>query len=267
MLRRSYNIALRETVGRQVRRVRPAADGYTQSTGNSTVTPYVGTWAEVEVMMDEVCGALRDAYQVTCEATGIDGGLAELRVTEELYEFASSSGGGGDGGDGGAEGAGDLGTAGNPEYTGTSYLVNQPLLSHEKFKDLTEDEVRALKALMDGHDENDLIRDGESDTGGRMIKDFLKSSAAQKAAEYIKKGITTYVCVQVEASASWEGGSNSYKSGTIISSPPGNVVSTPEGCNWMVGAVKKTRSGSTVRWGVDFVCSAPGGYDSWLYTS
>ena len=48
-----YNIALRETVGRELRRTRAQAEAYTSATGFSKVTPYVGRWDEVVALMEQ----------------------------------------------------------------------------------------------------------------------------------------------------------------------------------------------------------------------
>ena len=168
-----YNIALRETVGRELRRTRAQAEAYTSATGYSKVTPYVGRWDEVVALMDEICSAPADAYAVTCEATGIEAGLAELRVTEEEYERPS--------GDDGGEQEDEIGTEGQPAYSGSTSASMEPLLAHPMFSGVSESEMRALKAVMDGRDECELISDDAASTGAKRIKDLITSAAGRKA--------------------------------------------------------------------------------------
>lgn len=256
-----YNIALRETVGRELRRTRAQAEAYTSATGYSKVTPYVGRWEEVVALMDEICSAPADAYAVTCEATGIEAGLAELRVTEEEYERPS--------GDEGGEQEDEIGTEGQPAYSGSTSASMEPLLTHPMFESIDDesDEMRALKAVIDGHDECELISDEKSSAGTRRIKDLITSAAGRKALKFLRKGIMNYYCPRSEVTARWRGASNPYTVGAIISQPPGSVVKTPSGYNWMVTSVGTDKQGDEVWQSASFQLSSPGGWNRELYTT
>lgn len=254
-----YNIALRETVGRELRRTRAQAEAYTSATGYSKVTPYVGRWEEVVALMDEICSAPADAYAVTCEATGIEAGLAELRVTEEEYERPSS--------DEGGEQEDEIGTEGQPAYSGSTSASMEPLLAHPMFSGLSESEMRALKAVMDGRDECELISDDAASTGAKRIKDLITSAAGRKALGFLRKGITHYYCPHSEANARWRGASNSYTACSIISQPPGSVVKTPPGYNWLVTSVGTDKQGDEVWQSASFQLSAAGGWNTELYAT
>lgn len=252
------NIEAREHYERRLSMEAAQDDAYTKSTGYREVSKYTGAWDDLYSEAQTALGGGGGEWRVSCELERVESGLAELRITRERFEVGSGSGGGGGGGDGG-DGAGTVGTEENPTYTCNTYCVADPLLTHRKFKDLDESELRALNALLNGRDEEDTLSAEGSNTGGMKIKDMIKSQNGKLAMDKIKHGIHSYMCPYCEATASWKGTANRYEVGQILSSIPG--FTTPGGRDWMVTRVEKSKVGNEIWQSASFMLSGIG--DKW----
>lgn len=268
IMAKMINLSVVENPEKRLTLQRRAADGYSESTGERETTSYTGPWAAVlEFAAVQVAGAA-DAWQVVAEVERQEGMIGTLTVTRERFSVAAGGDDEGeDDGDEGEAGEAPLGSEENPVYTSSSTLVANCILLHPKFSELKERELRALKAMIDGQDENSLLSEDEvSATGGRRIKDMITSEAGRKAMEYIRKGVTQWPEVQTQVTARWRGRTNRYTMRQIVASAPGSI-STPDGCNWRVDGVGTEDQGSTVWQTVTLTLSGPGGWDEWLYKS
>lgn len=264
------NIETREQTERTLSMERRAADAYSQSTGWREVVKYTDTWDQMLAKALEAVSGSRNALQVTAELERLPAGLAELTVTTE--RFQSPAGGGEEGeddGDSGGSGAGsELGTEAAPCYSMSSTLVQVSILAHPKFAGLADVERRALKAMMDGQDENSLIEiDALTESGVPMhgrIKDCIVSEAAQKAFSYISRGITVWNEISTEATARWKGSNNNYKPGMIVDAAPGGFEAGA-GRNWLCSGAGREKNGSETWCTASFRLSGVGGWDAYLY--
>ena len=73
-------------------------------------------------------------------------------------------------------------------YTLGLSLSEEPLLSHKKFRDIDEDELEALQAIISGKDK---------DSSGTPYKDKVESAVGKKALEKIQRGQTSYYSPKV----------------------------------------------------------------------
>lgn len=249
------NIAAREHVEKRLTLEAKAGEGYTVSLGRTRVEKYTGLWAEMLAMAEGAIDGGGRGTRVVCEVERLAAGLAELTVTHEYFGLADGEedSGGDTGGTGGA-------TEGET-YTMSSTLVQVSILAHPKFKDIGETELRALKAMIDGHDEKEIFEEGGL---AIPLKDFISSPAALVAMDYIRRGVFYYLEPSVEATARWKGSSNSYTVGEIVEVAPGGFQSGAER-NWICTGAGKERSGGVTYSTASFRLSAKGGWDRYLY--
>lgn len=251
------NIAAREHVEKRLTLEAKAGEGYTVSLGRTRVEKYTGLWAELLAMAEGEIGGGGRGTRVVCELERLAAGLAELTVTYEYFGFASGEEEDDSGGDTGGTG----GETESETYTMSSTLVQVSILAHPKFAGIGNDELRALKAMIDGHDEKEVFEEGGL---ALPLKDFIQSEAAQKAMDYIRKGVFYYLEPSVEATARWKGSSNSYTVGEIVEVAPGGFQSGA-GRNWICTGAGKERSGGVTYSTASFRLSAQGGWDKYLY--
>lgn len=256
------NFETAEHVERSVARRISAGDGYTEATGNRETVMRTGPWAVELAALNALVGG--NGIEVTAELERLPGGIGELRITREVYKKPAATEedeeGGGDGEDA------PLGTEDNPSFSSNGTLVPVSILCHPKFKDLSEKEQRALKAMLDGQDENSLLSDDDSNaTAGKRIKDMIRSDAGKKAMKHIRQGRKEWVETHTQVTLRWKGRSNKYTLRSIESSVPG--VTTPSGCDWRVDGVGTDEQGGE-RWQTaTLTLSGEGGWDKDLYGS
>ena len=263
------NIETREGVERRKTMVAPAAAAYTESTGNRESVKYTGRWSELAAAVGSYLSGGGSHEQVTCELERLDGGMAELTVTVEEFRQPTAGGGGDDGGGGGEGNTAPGESADDPVCTVRSSLVQVCILAHPKFVGMPEWERRALKAMIDGQDENSLIEGDESGPDGapvmKRIKDCIASEAGLKAFDFISRGVVFWNDVSVEASLRWKGRANKYAAGQIVGSIPG--ITAAEGRTWLCSGTGTEKSGSVTWSTASFRLSGPGGWDEFLYTA
>ncbi len=260
------NIETREHVEKHISMEAKPGKSYTESTGIRETTKYTGTWAEMLALVTKKLSDGGWIYQINCELERLESGLGELTVTTEEFQLPDA-GGGGEEGEGGSSGTeAPLGTEDNPSFSSNGSLVPVSILCHPKFKDLGENELRALKAMLDGQDENSLLSDDDSNaTAGKRIKDMITSDAGKKAMRFIRKGLKEWVETHTQVTLRWKGRSNKYTLRSIVSHVSG--VTTPSGCNWRVDGVGTDEQGGE-RWQTaTLTLSGEGGWDKDLYGS
>lgn len=257
------NFETAEHVERSVARRISAGDGYTEATGNRETVMRTGPWAVELAALNALVGG--NGIEVTAELERLPGGIGELRITPEVYKQPDEAGE--DEEEGGGSGTeAPLGSEDNPSFSSNGTLVPVSILCHPKFKDLRKKEQRALKAMLDGQDENSLLSDDDSNaTAGKRIKDMITSDAGKKAMKHIRQGRKEWVETHTQVTLRWKGRSNKYTLRSIVGSVPG--VTTPSGCDWRVDGVGTDEQGGE-RWQTaTLTLSSEGGWDKDLYGS
>ena len=258
------NFETAEHVERSVVRRISAGDGFTEATGNRETVMRTGPWAVELAALNALVGG--NGIEVTAELERLPGGIGELRITREVYKKPDEAGEGEEEGGGSSGTEAPLGSEDNPSFSSNGTLVPVSILCHPKFKDLGERELRALKAMLDGQDENSLLSDDDSNaTAGKRIKDMITSDAGKKAMKHIRQGRKEWVETHTQVTLRWKGRSNKYTLRSIESSVPG--VTTPSGCDWRVDGVGTDEQGGE-RWQTaTLTLSGEGGWDKDLYGS
>lgn len=139
-------------------------------------------------------------------------------------------------------------------------LSEEPLLSHKKFKDLSEAEKEALQAIISGKDK---------DSAGALYKDKVTSAVGKKALEKVQRGQTSYYSPKLtwrqstvrKASAA---SSDVNKIGQI-DNPDGRQPNLGNGRNWLLNSVTQSQEGSSYRIEREWISSDAGGWDSDIY--
>lgn len=248
------NMAVREHEERRVSLERGQLDGYTEATGLRTVQKYTGPWAAMLERAQELAAASATKEALSLELERQGGDIGELTVTSTEYRQVVD-------GDGEAE----LGTEGNPVYTCSFSTVAVPLLTHPKFAGISTEDAQLIKELENGLSLQAVVLYKGVYRPLKKALDML-DGVALVAAKYYYKGVTQYYAVQCEATARWRGGGNVFSVGQICT-PPGHVLNTPSGCNWLCTALGKEDNGEDVWNTATFLMSAPGGWDDFLYGS
>lgn len=139
-------------------------------------------------------------------------------------------------------------------------LSEEPILSHEKFRDLDDDEKEALQAIIAGRDK---------DEAGEPYRDRIESAAGLKALEKILRGQNSYYSPRVvwrqstvrNASAA----SQDVRKIGQIDSPNGREPSLSDGRNWLLNSVTQTQEGNAYRIEREWISSDRGGWDPDIY--
>ena len=159
--------------------------------------------------------------------------------------------------------AGTDNTSNDPNKTSYSLglsLSEEPLLSHKKFRDLEEDELEALQAIISGKDK---------DGSGSPYKDKVTSALGKKALEKIQRGQTSYYSPKIiwrqatvrKASAA----SSDVRKIGQIDSPDGREPSLSDGRSWLLNSVTQTQEGNSYRIEREWISSDAGGWDEDIY--
>ncbi len=257
------NIAVREHVEKRITMEAKPGDAYSESTGRKETIKYTGTWADMLTKASDLIGGGGGSVQVTCELERLEGGIGELTVTCETFtQPGADSEEGGDTESGGDE----LGTESAPCYTCSSSTVQECILAHPKFENIGDLPRRALKAMIDGQDENSFLEDETTDSGSRKIKDCIGNDEAAKLAfKLIGKGITSFLNVQTEITARWKGRSNKYSVGEIVTTPPGGFKAV-SGRDYLVVGSGVDKTGKETWCSATFRMSGAGGWKKELYS-
>jgi hypothetical protein len=202
------------------------------------------------------------AVAVAVEMERSAGGIGEMTITEETYRKPTTAND--NGGENGDEK--ELGSEAAPCYTCSSSTVQECILAHPKFENIGDLPRRALKAMIDGQDENSILEDETTESGARKIKDCIgEDAAAQLAFKLIGKGITSFLNVQTEITARWKGRSNKYTVGEIVSTPPGGFKAVP-GRDYLVVGSGIEKTGKETWCSATFRLSGAGGWKKELYS-
>ena len=258
------NIAPREHVEKRISMEAKPGDAYSESTGRKETTKYTGAWADMLTQATDLIGGGGGSVQVTCELERLEGGIGELTVTRETFRQSDATGGGEEPDE--PETGQELGSEGAPCYTCSSSTVQECILAHPKFENLGDLPRRALKAMIDGQDENSFIDDETTEGGVRKIKDCIgDDDAARLAFKLIGKGITAFLNVQTEITARWKGHNNKYTVGAIVATPPGGFKAV-SGRDYLVVGTGIEKTGKDTWCSATFRLSGAGGWKKELYS-
>jgi hypothetical protein len=145
-------------------------------------------------------------------------------------------------------------------YTLGLSLSEEPLLSHKKFRDLDEEELEALQAIISGKDK---------DGSGTPYKDKVTSTLGKKALAKIQRGQTSYYSPKVvwrqstvrRASAA----SSDVRKIGQIDQPDGRQPNLSDGRTWLLNSVTQTQEGNSYRIEREWISSDAGGWDTDIY--
>lgn len=249
---------------------RRPARGYTEAAGYKKTEKFTGLWADVLAQAKAAVSGAADNWHVSVEVERQGGEVGVLTLTREKFQTGDGEPEEeepDDGGESGGGGTDDVGTEEAPSYTGSSTLVPVSILAFHKFAEIDEgsDELRALRAMLEGADERSMMATVEESggTGVKRLVDMVSSEAGKKCLGYIRRGVKQVVESHTEATARWRARSNKYTAGEILTSVPG--MSTPAGRNWRVESVGVEKQGNKTYCTATFLLSGPGGWDKYLY--
>jgi hypothetical protein len=159
--------------------------------------------------------------------------------------------------------AGTDNTANDPAKTTYSLglsLSEEPLLSHKKFRDLTDEEKEALQAIISGKDK---------DSSGSSYKDKVTSATGKKALEKILRGQTSYYSPKVVWRQSTvrktSAASSDVRKIGQIDSPDGRQPNLSDGRTWLLNSVSQSQEGNSYRIEREWISSDAGGWDEDIY--
>ena len=145
-------------------------------------------------------------------------------------------------------------------YTLGLALSEEPLLSHKKFRDLSDAEKEALLAIISGKDK---------DSSGALYKDKVTSVVGKKALEKILRGQTSYYSPKIIWRQSTVRNSSAASSDVRkigqIENPDGRQPSLADGRTWLLNSVSQTQEGKSYRIEREWISSDAGGWDTDIY--
>lgn len=230
------------------------ADGYV-ATGDTLEQRWTGPWAALEAKMLNLQADASNRLQATLTRQA-DGDHAELSAVWTSYVP-----GGGGGGGGGANAPGS--SRENPSYALQVTSVQEPLLTHPLYANLSQEALTALKMLMDGYKLTEVVATASDGTPTTLEQALGQVDA--KLVERVKKGQTHYMAPQIAVTARYRSDSlpdtgNAMK----IGNPPGGF-STPAGCNWLQLVPGIEMQGNEIWVSETYLLSSPGGWDKDIY--
>ena len=160
----------------------------------------------------------------------------------------------------GAEESNDEDEQANAVYTIGLSLSEEPLLTHQRYKDLEEEEIEALQAIASGKD---------TDSSGAPYKDQVTSELGQEALEKIQRGQVSYYSPKITWRESFVR-DNGVKNSDLnkigeIDDPSGNPPSLAQDRDWLLHGVTQTQEGRSYRIEREWLASDRGGWDPDIY--
>lgn len=148
----------------------------------------------------------------------------------------------------------------NAVYSMGLSLSEEPLLSHQRYRDLESKEREALMLISSGKDKDDQ---------GSKLRDKIESPRGKEALTKIERGQTSYYSPRVTWRESWvrnrAAGSSELNDIGNIASPSGPAPSLAGGRNWLLNGVTQTQEGKSFRLEMEWLASDRGGWDPEIY--
>lgn len=262
---RDYSIDVRESARFVLRDVCPQDMSGYRATGRSREWNFTGDFAALEVKFEEMLAAGTQLAQRQCVLTRVDGGMAELVVTEVVYEEDEGSG------DGGSEEAWAVGgSESNPLYEYSFAETAEPILTHPLiagvYGDGKDDDVMsALQFVAQGGMDNAIIY--LSDGKQSDVKSFLeKKGVSAKVKQMVRT--PSFIDVRTRLTVSYEvdkkASVTELGSTHVVKTPPG-PIGTPTGRQWLYVGGGYRKQGDKVYRQEVYLLSGPKGWDADVY--
>ena len=140
-------------------------------------------------------------------------------------------------------------------------LSEEPLLSHYRYRNLSDAEVEALKNIASGKDKDD---------SGTAYKDQVTSTLGKEALKKIMRGQISYYSPKVawRESITRNSGVRNTDLNKIgeIDTPSGPAPALATSRNWLLNGVNQTQEGRSFRVEREWLASDRGGWDSDIYS-
>ena len=160
----------------------------------------------------------------------------------------------------GAEAAEGQDEKANAVYTMGLSLSEEPILAHERYKDIDGIEREAIKRIMMGKDKDDE---------GNKLRGKVVSALGQELLSKIDRGQTHYYSPRVTWRESWvrdkEAKSSELNDIGKIATPEGPVPDLADGRNWLLNGLNQTQEGKSFRLELEWLASDRGGWDPDIY--
>lgn len=258
-----YNITSQEQVdytrSKQVP-VIAGADLY-RATGETEERHWTGPWDDMLALYNALTYSHTRRLHATLRRVA-DGDFAELSATWTLY----TTGDGQTGEDGEKKQPGESRDC--PEYDLQTSTVQEPILTHPKWAGLLDEQLEALKMVMDGYKRTTPFEyESEGNKVQSTLYDVLKPLSPKELLQSILRGVThynaphsiltvRYRATEVPAIAT---------TGTIVDSVPGGFA-TPSGRNWYFHGPSWQMKGSELWVTEVYELSGPGGWNRFIYS-
>jgi hypothetical protein len=148
----------------------------------------------------------------------------------------------------------------NPVYTMGLSLSEEPLLAHERYKDLDGVVREALNLILMGK---------EKDDEGNRLRDKVAGPLGAELLAKIDRGQTHYYSPRVTWRESWvrdkEAKSSELNDIGKIATPSGPVPDLANGRNWLLNGLSQTHEGKSFRLELEWLASDRGGWDPDIY--
>ena len=270
MQTKSYNIAVRESARYVLSDSKPADMSGYAPTGRTQEWNFTGDFDNLKLKFEEMLAAGGYGAQRQCTLTRVEGGMAELVVTEVQYSKNEDE----EDPEEDMTAAGVGSSAANPLYDYAFSEVQEPMLTHPKIGGVwgtkgsaPDDEVMsALQYIAAGGLDSGIIykKDGKQTTvqallGQKGVTQTVQSMA--RTPNYIDVRTRLTVSYEVEPKA---GVGDKNMQTYIVKTPPGNVK-TPKGRTWLFVGGGYRKQGGKVYYAEIYLLSGPGGWDEDIY--
>ncbi len=145
-------------------------------------------------------------------------------------------------------------------YTMGLSLSEEPILLHHRYKDLSDEEKKALQAIIAGKD-----KDGEETYESKITSDLGRNALSK-----IQRGQVSFYSPKVnwKASVTRNSGVTAADLNKIgkITAPFGPCPALANDRNWLFNGVNQTQEGKSFRLEWDWLASDVGGWDPDFYT-
>ena len=160
----------------------------------------------------------------------------------------------------GAEEKDDEDEKANAVYTMGLSLSEEPILTHQRYKNLDAKEREALQMILAGK---------EKDDQGNKLKDKIESERGKEVLAKIERGQTSYYSPRVTWRESWvrdkPAAAGELNDIGNIADPSGPAPSLAGGRNWLLNGVTQTQEGRSFRLEMEWLASDRGGWDPEIY--
>ena len=163
---------------------------------------------------------------------------------------------------GGGSSSGEWGS--EDEYQFDASCSMEPLLSHKKFKNLSDEEKDALNAVMAGTRPNEKMKIGDEE---KTPNEIITSVPGRKALQLIREGMESYYMPSVTYSVTSDvSGSVDLSKLGKIDTPDGSPPTIESGKDWLLDGVSGRKSASE-KWRLTKVWKLSGskGWTEYIY--